>query len=74
MVANDWNVGDVEFLEDISLPKELVIDAKVGKIATMDNKVEIGPTVDIAHHVLGLIVPSLGVGNKSKTEGGHSLS
>lgn len=69
VVADKYYVGHLEPIQDVTLPEEFVGHAEVAQVASMNYKVDVVPAVHIVYEVLCLVVPSLRVAHKGKTQG-----
>lgn len=69
VVAQQGNKGFIKRFQQVAAPKIFFRSTKVGYIATMHHKVDIGTTVDVAYLGLGIIKPLMGVADEGKTYG-----
>lgn len=69
VIAQQGNKGFIKRFQQVAAPKIFFRGTKVGYIATMHHKVNVGTTVNIAYLSFGIIKPLMGVADEGKTYG-----
>lgn len=68
VVAQQDDVRNIQTIEDVALPLELVAHAEIGQIARVDHEVDVIAGVDGFHGIFGLVVPPLRVADLRETD------
>jgi len=68
VVAQQDDVRNIQTIEDVALPLELVAHAEIGQIARVDHEVDVVAGVDGFHGIFGLVVPPLRVADLRETD------
>lgn len=66
VITQQGNKGYIERFQQVAAPKIFFRGTKVGYIATMHHKVDVGTTVDVAYLGLGIVKPLMGVADEGK--------
>ena len=61
MVADQRDIGHVELAQDLALFDKFLRRSVIGKVAAMDHKIGFAASVDVCHHVGGLVIMSLSI-------------
>ena len=61
VVADDGHIGLVELAKQVAHPFELFVGARVGKVTTVNHKVDSWLVVDVVDDVASVAVPSVGI-------------
>ena len=69
VIAQQGDKGFIKRFQQVAAPKIFFRGTKVGYIATMHHKVDVGTTVDVAYLGLGIVKPLMGVADKGKAYG-----
>ena len=69
MVTDQSDIGNFQFLQNITLPDKFLGDAKIGEIPTMNHKIQIIALIGGFHKIFQLIMPTLGIADKSISDG-----
>ena len=68
MIAQQHHPWHAEAEHDVALNNEFARCSKIGEVASMNHKIHIASKVDVLHHILGFVIPSLRVADEGKSE------
>ena len=61
VVANQGNIGHVELVHNVALPKELVSNTEVTHVTAMNNEVDVVALIYLSYEIQRLVIPALRV-------------
>ena len=61
MIANQGDIGNVELVHNVALPKKFVRNAEVAHVAAVDNEVDVIALVYLSYEIQCFVIPALRV-------------